>query len=229
MDLEVIYEDNHIIAINKRSGMIVQSDPSGDMPMDEMVKLYIKEKYNKPGAVFCGIVHRIDRPVSGVVLFAKTSKAQERLNEMFKHREMNKTYWALVKNNPPKTQDTLIHYLIKDRTKNITKAFEKDGKDRLESELSYKVIGQTDSFKLLEVKPVTGRPHQIRVQLASIGCPIRGDRKYGFQRANPDLSINLHARKIEFIHPVKKEPISIEAPFPPFSFWKEIEHSIQFY
>lgn len=220
-DLEVLYEDNHILAINKKPTMIVQADKTGDVPMIDLVKEYIKVKYEKPGLVFAGVVHRIDRPVSGVVLFAKTSKALDRLNAMFKNRDMQKTYWAIVKNRPPQNQGNLVHYLIKNPEKNFTTAYEEEKQGSMRSELNYKIIGKTDTYYLLEVKPITGRPHQIRTQLAKIGCPIRGDSKYGFQRGNTDLSINLHARNIEFVHPVKKEPLSITADVPQGSFWEE--------
>ncbi len=225
--LEVLYEDNHIIAINKKPTMIVQGDKTGDKPMIDMVKEYIKEKYDKPGLVFAGVVHRIDRPVSGVVLFAKTSKALDRLNALFKNREMEKTYWAIIKNAPPAPTGNLVNYLIKNPEKNFTTSYDEPKEGAMRSELNYKVIGKTDTYYLVEVKPITGRPHQIRTQLAKIGCPIRGDSKYGFQRGNPDLSINLHARSIEFIHPIKKEPIRIEAEVPAGSFWDEFMPWVQ--
>lgn len=219
--LDVIYEDNHIIAVNKQATMIVQGDKTGDKPMIDMVKEYIKEKYDKPGLVYAGVVHRIDRPVSGVVLFAKTSKALDRLNAMFKDREMKKTYWAIVKKRPPQDAGHLLNYLIKNPERNYTTAFDEPREGAMKSELDYKIIGKTDTYYLLEIKPITGRPHQIRTQLAKMGSPIRGDSKYGFQRGNTDLSINLHAREIEFIHPVKKEPIKITADLPTGGFWEE--------
>lgn len=220
MQLQVLYEDNHIIAVNKRSSDIVQGDKTGDTPLSEFVKQYIKEKYNKPGDVFVGTVHRIDRPVSGIVLFAKTSKALARLNQMFQTKEIQKTYWAIVKNKPPQATDRLLHYLKKNEAKNMSKAFDKETSDALRSELSYEVIAHSDTYFLLEINPLTGRHHQIRVQLSAIGCPIKGDLKYGFDRGNKDASIHLHARKIEFIHPVKKELLVITAPVPNEPLWK---------
>ena len=211
-NIEVLYEDNHIIAINKKSSDIVQGDKTGDTPLNEIVKHYIKIKYNKPGDVYLGTIHRIDRPVSGVVLFAKTSKALERLNKMFKEKTIQKTYWAIVKNKPEKNTDHLIHYLRKNTKNNKSSAYIQPKGDAKKSELKYKLVHEFNNFYLLEVTPYTGRHHQIRVQLSAIGCPIKGDLKYGFNRSNKDASISLHARKIEFIHPVKKEPVSITAP-----------------
>ena len=227
--IEVLYEDNHIIAVNKRPSDIVQGDKTGDTPLSDFVKQYIKEKYNKPGEVFIGTVHRIDRPVSGIVLFARTSKALARLNEMFQKKEIQKTYWAVVKNKPKNEKGTLIHYLKKNEAKNMSKAFEKEGNGALRSELEYKLILSLENYHLLEVKPHTGRHHQIRVQLSAMGSPIKGDVKYGFDRGNKDASIHLHARKIEFIHPVQKtpdglknKPIIIIAPPPNEVIWNEI-------
>ena len=219
--LEVLYEDNHIIAVNKHPSDIVQGDKTGDTPLSDFVKQYIKEKYNKPGDVFVGTVHRIDRPVSGIVLFAKTSKALTRLNQMFQTKEIQKTYWAVVKNKPKNISGTLVHYLRKNEQKNMSKAFEKETPGALRSELEYVLICSSDNYQLLEVKPHTGRHHQIRVQLSSMGCPIKGDLKYGFDRSNKDKSIHLHARKVEFIHPVKKETIVIIAPPPNEVLWNE--------
>tara|TARA_Y200000002_G_scaffold90070_1_gene72409 strand:+ start:1175 stop:1849 length:675 start_codon:yes stop_codon:yes gene_type:complete len=218
--LEVLYEDNHIIAVNKKASDIVQGDKTGDIPLPEYVKDYIKKKYNKPGKVFLGVVHRLDRPVSGVILFARTSKALSRLNEMFREKKVQKTYWAIVKNKPQNTKETLVHYLLKNQAKNKSQAFSREGNHALRSELNYELIHSLDNYHLLEVSPKTGRHHQIRVQLAKIGCPIKGDIKYGFDRTNKDKSIHLHARKIDFIHPVKKEPISITAPTPNDVLWK---------
>ena len=218
--LEVLYEDNHIIAVNKKSSDIVQGDKTGDKPLSEYVKDYIKKKYNKPGEVFLGVVHRLDRPVSGVILFAKTSKALSRLNEMFREKKIQKTYWAILKNKPQNTNDTLVHYLLKNQAKNKSLAFNREGNNALRSELSYELIHSLENYHLLEVSPKTGRHHQIRVQLAKIGCPIKGDIKYGFDRTNKDKSIHLHSRKIDFIHPVKKGPISITAPTPKDVLWK---------
>jgi len=220
--LEVLYEDNHIIAVNKRPSDIVQGDKTGDTPLSDFVKQYVKEKYNKPGEVFIGTVHRIDRPVSGIVLFARTSKALTRLNEMFQTKEIKKTYWAVVKNRPAKESGNLVHYLKKNEAKNMSKAFAKEQPGALRSELDYTLICSLDNYHLLEINPHTGRHHQIRVQLSSMGSPIKGDLKYGFDRSNKDASIHLHARKIEFIHPVKKEPITIIAPPPDEVIWNEI-------
>ncbi|MEE4197589.1 MAG: RluA family pseudouridine synthase [Bacteroidales bacterium] len=217
--MEVLYEDNHIIALNKRVSDIVQGDKTGDEPLSEKVKSYLKKKYNKPGNVFLGVTHRLDRPVSGVVLFAKTSKALARLNEMFKQKEIVKTYWAIVKNKPPGLSQTLTHFLIKNQQKNKSFAHNTPVKDAKKASLTYQLIAEADHYFLLEVQLHTGRHHQIRSQLAKIGCPIKGDLKYGFPRSNPDGGISLHARKIEFIHPVKKEPVEIVAPTPDDSLW----------
>ena len=219
-NLDVLFEDNHLLVINKTSGVLVQGDETGDKPLVEICKDYIKEKYGKPGDVFLGVVHRLDRPVSGVVVFARTSKALERMNALFKNRETKKTYWALVKAKPAKTEDTLVHWLVKDEKKNKTTAYKREHPEGARSELSYRILEQKSGMYLLEVNPITGRPHQIRVQLASIGCPIVGDIKYGFESPNDDASICLHARQLEFIHPVKKEPIAISADLPKNHFWK---------
>lgn len=220
-ELDILYEDNHIIAVNKRPSDIVQGDKTGDMPLSEFVKEYIGKKYNKPGKVFLGTVHRIDRPVSGILLFAKTSKALTRLNEMFRNKEIQKTYWAVVKNKPAKTSDHLVHFLKKNEAKNISKAYDREQPGCLKSELEYSLLYSSTNYHLLEVKPLTGRHHQIRVQLSAIGCPIKGDVKYGFNRTNPGGSIHLHARKIEFIHPIKKEPIILFAKPPKDPLWDE--------
>jgi 23S rRNA pseudouridine1911/1915/1917 synthase len=218
--LTVLYEDNHLLVINKSSGVLVQGDATGDKPLVEICKEYIKEKYQKPGEVFLGVVHRLDRPVSGVVVFARTSKSLERMNELFRNRETKKTYWALVDKKPQNQEGTLIHWLVKDEKKNKTTAYKKEHPEGQRSELNYKIIEQKSGLFLLEVNPITGRPHQIRVQLASMGCPIVGDVKYGFAVANDDASICLHARQLGFIHPVKKEPITITATLPKNHFWK---------
>ena len=217
--MEILYEDNHIIAINKRVSDIVQGDKTGDEPLSEKIKSYIKKKYHKPGKVYLGVTHRLDRPVSGALLFAKTSKALGRLNEMFKHKEIKKIYWAVVKNKPPKLEETLNHYLIKNPKKNKSFAYDKEVKDAKLASLTYKIIAEADNYYLLEVELHTGRHHQIRCQLAKIGCPIKGDLKYGFPRSNSDGGISLHARRIEFIHPVKKESIVVVAPTPDDSLW----------
>lgn len=220
-DFSVIYEDNHLLIVNKANGILVQGDETGDTPLVDRCKAYIKEQYQKPGAVFLGVVHRLDRPVSGVVVFARTSKALERMNTLFREKETKKTYWAIVKNRPPKESDTLVHWLLKDEKKNKTTFFTRETPGALRSELSYRILGTAQSHWLLEVNPVTGRPHQIRVQLASIGCPIRGDVKYGYgESINNGRSINLHAKRLAFIHPVKKEPVNFEAPLPEDGFWK---------
>lgn len=225
--VEVLYEDNHIIAVNKKSSDIVQGDKTGDKPLNEIVKTFLKEKYQKPGEVFLGTVHRIDRPVSGVVIFAKTSKALERLNKMFNEKTVQKTYWAIVKNKPENNEGKLVHYLIKNEQKNKSTAYLKEVANSKKSELVYKIIYQFNNYYLLEIKPLTGRHHQIRVQLSAMGCPIKGDLKYGFNRSNTDASISLHARKVEFIHPVTKEPVTIIAP-PNVAdpLWKEAQEKV---
>lgn len=217
--LEVLYEDNHLIAINKRPSDIVQGDKTGDKPLSEILKEYLKKKYNKPGEVFLGTAHRIDRPVSGVVVFARTGKALARLNELFKTREVQKTYWAVVKNKPLKAEGHLVHYLIKNESKNQSRAYDAPREGALKAELTYKLLLSSDNYHLLEVTPVTGRHHQIRAQLAAMGAPIKGDVKYGFDRTNKDASIHLHAYSIEFIHPVKKEPLKITARPPREPLW----------
>lgn len=211
---EVLYEDNHIIAVNKRSGDISQGDKTGDTPLGDLVKMYIKEKYNKPGEVFLGTIHRIDRPTSGIVVFAKTSKALSRMNKLFHDRDVQKTYWAVVKEKPTKNEDTLIQYMKKNQKLNKSMAFNQEQPGTVKAELKYKLIKTLKTFYLLEIYPKTGRHHQIRVQLSHMGCPIKGDVKYGFDRPNRDASIHLHARAIEFMHPVSKEPIKIVAPPP---------------
>lgn len=219
-NLQVLYEDNHLIVVNKRAGDIVQGDKTGDVPLSEVVKEFIKEKDHKPGNVYLGVVHRLDRPTTGLVLFSKTSKALPRLNKLFADKAAKKTYWALVKNQPPKEQDTLIHWLKKNPENNKSTAFATETKDSKKAILHYKLLKQLDTYYLLEIELETGRHHQIRVQLASIGCPIKGDLKYGFNRSNPDGSISLHARKLEFEHPVKKEPVDILAPVPEDALWQ---------
>jgi 23S rRNA pseudouridine1911/1915/1917 synthase len=222
-ETDILYEDNHLIAINKRSGDIVQVDETGDEPLDEMVKKYIAAKYNKPNGAFLGVVHRLDRPVSGVILFAKTSKALERMNAIFKNREVRKTYFAVVRNKPARLEGNLVHYLIKNPQKNVVAAYNKEVAGSQRSELDYKLIGEVGGFYLLQVNPLTGRSHQIRVQLSTMDCPIVGDNKYGYPRGSRKGSICLHARQLEFIHPVQKEPIKIFAPLPIDGFWERFE------
>lgn len=222
-EAEVLYEDNHLIAINKRAGDVVQVDETGDMPLDEMVKEFIALKYQKPGGAFLGVVHRLDRPVSGLILFAKTSKALERMNAVFKNREVKKTYFAVVRKKPAKAQGKLINWLIKDPKKNVVKSFDYEAKGSQYCELDYQVLAELDGYYLLKVNPLTGRSHQIRVQLSTMGCPIVGDNKYGYPRGSRKGSICLHARQLEFIHPVKKEPIKIFAKLPKDGFWEKFE------
>ena len=216
--LEVLYEDNHIIAINKKSGDIVQGDKTGDAPLSDFVKAYIKKKYNKPGEVFLGTIHRLDRPTSGVVLYARTSKALTRMNEQFREKQVQKTYWAVVDNAPANDSGTLENYLLKNQKQN--KSYVTKGSDGKHAILDFKMLKKLDNFFHLEIKPKTGRHHQIRVQLAHIGCIIKGDLKYGAKRSNKDASIHLLAQKLEFIHPVKKNPITIVAPAPKDSIWE---------
>ena len=218
-NLQVLYEDNHIIIVNKRAGDIVQGDKTGDKPLSDVVKEYIKDKYNKPGNVYLGTVHRLDRPTTGLVIFAKTSKVLPRLNKLFLSKDIQKTYWAIVKNEPPKKEDTLVNWLIKNPKNNKSRTYSNEVSNSKKAILHYKVIKTLDNYFLLEVNLETGRHHQIRVQLSNIGCPIKGDLKYGFDRSNKDASISLHAKHIEFIHPVKKEPISIDAPLPNDAIW----------
>ena len=215
--LEVLYEDNHIIAINKKSGDIVQGDKTGDAPLSDFVKAYIKKKYNKPGEVFLGTIHRLDRPTSGVVLYARTSKALSRMNEQFREKQVQKTYWAVVDSAPANDSGTLENYLLKNQKQN--KSYVTKGSDGKHAILDFKMLKKLDNFFHLEIKPKTGRHHQIRVQLANIGCIIKGDLKYGAKRSNKDASIHLLAQKLEFIHPVKKESITIVAPAPKDSIW----------
>lgn len=218
--MEILYEDNHIIAVNKNCSEIVQGDKTGDKPLSEIVKEWLKEKYQKPGNVFLGVTHRLDRPVTGVVLFAKTGKALARLNEMFQKSEIKKTYWALTKNRPDKTEDTLTHYLVRNEKQNKSYAYDKEVPRSKKAVLDYKVIGQSDRYTLIEVHLHTGRHHQIRCQLAKIGCVIKGDIKYGADRTNPDGGICLHAQSVDFIHPVSHQQIHIEALPPHDNLWK---------
>jgi 23S rRNA pseudouridine1911/1915/1917 synthase len=216
----VLYEDNHLLIVNKLSGILSQGDATGDESLVELCKAYIGEKFSKPGAVFLGLVHRLDRPVSGVVVLARTSKALERMNALFRNKETKKIYWAIVKNKPRSNQETLRHWLLKDDKKNRTTAFKKETTGAQYAELDYRVITTEAGHWLLEVSPLTGRPHQIRVQLASMGCPIRGDIKYGDAEPNEDGSICLHAKQLSFEHPIRKVPLTIKAPLPGMGFWK---------
>jgi len=218
-NLQILFEDNHIVVVNKRAGDITQGDKTGDKPLSEVVKEYVKDKYNKPGNVYLGVVHRLDRPTSGIIIFARTSKALERLNKMLRDKTINKTYWAVVKNHPKKEKDTLINFLKKNPKNNKSTAYDKEIKDSKKAILHYKVIKKLDNYSLLEIDLETGRHHQIRTQLSNIGCPIKGDLKYGFNRSNKDGSIHLHARKINFTHPVSKENIQITAPTPNEVIW----------
>ncbi len=221
--LQILHEDNHLIAVNKPGGWLVQGDQTGDTPLVEFVKGYIKDRYNKPGAVFLGVIHRLDRPVSGVVVFARTSKALERMNRLFAERKIEKTYWAVVGERPKPIEGHLTHYILKDKSRNVAKAYDQLGnrtKGAKKADLDYELIGSIGDNHLLKVTPHTGRPHQIRVQLSKIGCPIRGDLKYGFPKANYDATIHLHARSLSFIHPVKKEPVFIEADPPDEQIWR---------
>lgn len=224
--MTVLYEDNHIIIVNKTVSEIVQGDKTGDKPLSEIVKEWIKEKYNKPGNVFCGVTHRLDRPVSGIVIFAKTSKSLTRLNEMFKNKEINKTYWAIVKNRPKTNEGTLINYLVKNEKQNKSYAYNVEKPNSKKAILHYKLASESERYNLLEINLETGRHHQIRCQLAQMNCVIKGDLKYGADRSNPDGGISLHARKVSFIHPVSKELIEVVAPTPDENLWKAFENQL---
>jgi 23S rRNA pseudouridine1911/1915/1917 synthase len=223
---EILYEDNHIIAVYKRSSDLAQKDKTGDLSLDTEIKKYLAEKYKKPGEVFLGVVHRLDRPVSGVILFARTSKALERLNEMFKERQVKKTYLAIVKERPPEDEATITHYLKKNEAQNKSYVYDTEVKGSKVATLTYRLKGRSEKYYLLEVELHSGRHHQIRAQLAKIGCPVKGDLKYGFPRSNEDGGISLFARKLEFIHPVKKEPVTIIAHFPEGDIWPVFMDSI---
>ena len=225
--MEVVYEDNHLLVVNKAPGEIVQGDKTGDTPLVETLKLWLKEKYAKPGNVFCGVVHRLDRPVGGLVIFAKTSKALSRLNEMFRNGEVNKTYWAITRNLPPKEEDTLTHYITTTERNNKSYASLTEKKGSQKAVLKYRHIASTDRYYLLEVNLLTGRKHQIRVQLSAIGCPIKGDLKYGDKRSNPDGSISLMSHRIEFTHPVSGNKIDVTAPVPDDNLWRALDESIK--
>lgn len=218
--LEVLYEDNHFIAVNKRSGELVQCDKTGDESLEEKVKRYIRDKYGKSGNVFLGVTHRIDRPVSGVVLFARTSKALSRINRLFQEKQVKKTYLAIVQNRPPQQSDTLIHYIRRNEQKNKSYAFAQEVKNSRQAVLQYNILGRSDRYYLLEIDLKTGRHHQIRCQLSAIGCPIRGDLKYGYPRSNENGGIDLHSYKIAFEHPVTQQPIEIIAPVPNDKLWQ---------
>jgi 23S rRNA pseudouridine1911/1915/1917 synthase len=222
----ILYEDNHLIIINKLPSEIVQGDKTGDMPMSDLVKAYIAKKYQKPGNVFIGVVHRIDRPVSGAVIFARTSKGLARMNAMLQSRELQKKYWAVVKNEPPAEKDTLVHFLQKNEKQNKSYPVAEGAPNSKRAELQYQLLSRSKDYHLLEVELITGRHHQVRAQLAAIGCPIKGDLKYGFDRSNPDASIHLHARKLTFRHPVSNEIINIIAPVPDENLWKFFEKDV---
>jgi 23S rRNA pseudouridine1911/1915/1917 synthase len=215
----ILYEDNHLIVVNKLPSEIVQGDKTGDTPMSEYIKDYLKEKYHKPGNVFLGVAHRLDRPVSGAVVFARTSKALSRMNALIREREIKKIYWAVVKEKPAREEASLVHYLRKNEEKNIVRAYDLPGIGRQKAELRYNLIDKSDNYYLLEVELMSGRHHQIRAQLSAIGCPVKGDLKYGFARSNPDGSIHLHSRLVEFTHPVKGELISLKADPPDDPLW----------
>ena len=224
---QVLYEDNHIIVINKKPSDIVQGDKTGDETLPDKIKAYLKEKYDKPGNVFCGVVHRLDRPTSGVVVFAKTSKALSRLNEQFRVKETNKIYWAVVENKPQKNTDRLENYLRKNEKQNKSYVVNQDGKDVKKAVLNYKLLCSSDKYHLLEVTLETGRHHQIRAQLSHIGCIIKGDLKYGAKRSNTDNSIHLHARQLSFVHPTTKEVISVVAPVTDDVLWQWFQQKIK--
>ena len=224
---EILYEDNHIIAVYKRSSDLAQGDKTGDAPLDIEIKKYLAEKYKKTGEVFLGVVHRLDRPVSGVMLFARTSKALTRLNEMFRTKLVKKTYMAIVKERPPEEEATITHYLKKNEVQNKSYVYDTEVKGSKEASLTYRLIGRSEKYYLLEVELHSGRHHQIRAQLAKIGCPVKGDLKYGFARSNEDGGISLFARRLEFIHPVKKEPVTIIAHFPEGDIWPAFMNSVK--
>ena len=217
----VVYEDNHLLVVNKAAGILVQGDKTKDKTLTDYCKEYIAAKYKKPGAVFLHPVHRLDRPVSGLVVFARTSKGLERMMELFRKREIHKVYWAVVKNKPKEESGKLTHYLVKDEQKNFVKAYAKEVPGSQKAELNYKTVGKLNDHWLLEVRPVSGRPHQIRVQLASMDCQIRGDIKYGFHKPNADANINLHAFHLVFVHPIKKEKVYLRAALPEEAFWEQ--------
>ncbi len=225
--MEIVYEDNHLIVVNKAAGEIVQGDKTGDKPLSEMVKDYLREKYNKPGNVFCGVIHRLDRPVCGLVVFAKTSKALSRMNKMFQERSVRKTYWAISRNLPPKEQDTLVNYLVSRERNNKTYVSEPSAPNAQKAVLDYRFLAKTGYYCLLEVELHTGRKHQIRAQLSAMGCPIRGDLKYGDRRSNPDGGISLQSHRLCFEHPVSKEIIDLVAPVPNDNLWRALAEAYE--
>lgn len=227
IQMKVVYEDNHLIIVFKESGEIVQGDKTGDVPLSETVKAYIKDKYHKPGNVFLGVVHRLDRPVAGLVVFARTSKALSRLNEMFRKGEIHKTYLAITKQCPAEAQATLTNWLTRNERQNKSYVYDREVPGSKKSILEYRVIGHSDRYHLLEIRLMTGRHHQIRSQLAHIGCPIKGDLKYGAERSNPDGSISLLSHHVEFVHPVSKETISLDSPLPADRLWQEIAEKVE--
>ncbi|MFO8053974.1 MAG: RNA pseudouridine synthase [Bacteroidales bacterium] len=225
---DILYEDNHLIVVNKAPGEIVQGDKTGDQPLSDKLKVFIKEKYNKPGNVFCGVIHRIDRPVSGALVMAKTSKGLARMNQLVKERQMKKVYWAVVKGEPEQPGGRLLHYLKKDQKKNKSFAVDENTKAALKAELIYRFVAASNNYNLLEIELITGRHHQIRAQLAAIGCPVKGDVKYGFKRLNKDGSmIHLHARSLEFVHPIKQSNVKVIAPPPSDKLWEIFEDLIK--
>ena len=225
--LNILFEDNHLIIVNKHSGDIVQADKTGDKPLVDKVKEYVKEKYQKPGDVFLGIPHRIDRPTTGIVIFCRNSRSLERMNQMFKDKIIKKTYWAIVKTRPPADEGKLIHFMKRNEQQNKSYAADRESPGAQRAELDYRLISKSDRYFLLEIDLQTGRHHQIRAQLAKIGSPIKGDLKYGFDRSNEDASISLHARQVEFIHPSKKIPVTVTAPVPDDQLWKFFEEKLQ--
>lgn len=225
--MKVVYEDNHLIIVYKESGEIVQGDKTGDVPLSETVKAYIKEKYNKPGDVFLGVVHRLDRPVSGLVIFARTSKALSRMNDMFRRGEVHKTYWAITKNFPTNTEGTLTNWLVRNEKQNKSYAYNREMPNAKQAVLNYRMVARSDNYSLLEVNLLTGRHHQIRCQLAHIGCPIKGDLKYGAARSNPDGSISLLSHKVQFVHPVSKKEIELVSPLPEDALWQVLSQCVK--
>lgn len=225
--MKVVYEDNHLIIVYKESGEIVQGDKTGDIPLSDTVKGYIKEKYQKPGEVFLGVVHRLDRPVSGLVIFARTSKALSRLNDMFRRGDVHKTYWAITKNAPLRPMGTLTNWLVRNEKQNKSYVYDKEVPQSKQAVLNYRLVGQAEHYYLLEIQLLTGRHHQIRSQLAHMGCPIKGDLKYGAKRSNPDGSISLLSCKVEFVHPVSKKVIAIDSPLPEDTLWQEITQNVK--